>query len=124
LDALLIDPSSGLTEESLYCMNFSDMMVVMARPDQQDYQGTGLLIEILQKIDPSRVMVLMNDASFALDFHAIRDYIHKQYHCTGTAIIPHSEKLLALGSDGVFVLRYPDDPLTELYQQIANRLLI
>ena len=41
LDILMIDTHPGLNEETLLSVAISDSLVIILRPDQQDYQGTG-----------------------------------------------------------------------------------
>ena len=41
LDVLMIDTHPGLNEETLLSIAVSHVLVVVLRPDQQDYQGTG-----------------------------------------------------------------------------------
>ena len=41
LDVLLIDTHPGLNEETLLSIAISDALVIVMRPDQQDYQGPG-----------------------------------------------------------------------------------
>jgi len=38
-------------------------------------------------------------------------------------VLPHSEELMVLSSEGIFALRYPDHEVTELYRKIATRLM-
>ena len=38
-------------------------------------------------------------------------------------VLPHSDEMMALASAGVFVTRYPDHPITETLEQVAERLL-
>src|SRR5713101_9812392 len=40
LDFLMIDTHPGLNEETLLSIAISDALVIILRPDQQDYQGT------------------------------------------------------------------------------------
>jgi hypothetical protein len=37
-------------------------------------------------------------------------------------VLPHSEEMMILSSEGVFALRHPDHPLTGLYRHIAAQL--
>jgi MinD-like ATPase involved in chromosome partitioning or flagellar assembly len=46
LDILLIDTHPGLNEETLLSIAISDALVIIMRPDQQDYQGTGVTVEV------------------------------------------------------------------------------
>lgn len=38
------------------------------------------------------------------------------------AVLPHSDEMMTLASEGIFVIRYPNHPMTALYQQIAGML--
>ena len=39
------------------------------------------------------------------------------------AVIPHSDDLMKLASEGIFAMRYPEHPVTSIYNQIANKLM-
>jgi MinD-like ATPase involved in chromosome partitioning or flagellar assembly len=39
------------------------------------------------------------------------------------AVLPHSDEMMVLASEGVFVVRYPDHPITKSLQKVAERLL-
>ena len=54
--------------------------------------------------------------------HAIRQRVEETFDCPVAAVLPHSEDLMVLASEGVFALCYPDHPLTSLYRDIAARL--
>lgn len=46
LDVLMIDTHPGLNEETLLSIAISDALVIVLRPDQQDYQGTSVTVEV------------------------------------------------------------------------------
>ena len=50
LDVLMIDTHPGLNEETLLSIAVSDALAIIMRPDQQDYQGTGVTVEIARKL--------------------------------------------------------------------------
>ena len=50
LDILMIDTHPGLNEETLLSIAISDALGIIMRPDQQDYQGTGVTVEIARKL--------------------------------------------------------------------------
>ena len=60
LDVLMIDTHPGLNEETLLSFATSDILVIIMRPDQQDYQGTGVTVEVARKLDVPRMMLLVN----------------------------------------------------------------
>ena len=54
LDVLLIDTHPGLNEETLLSIAISDLVIIILRPDYQDYQGTSVAIEVAKKLDDIR----------------------------------------------------------------------
>ena len=45
LDVLIIDTHPGLNEETLLSIAISNVLAIILRPDQQDYQGTSVTVE-------------------------------------------------------------------------------
>ena len=124
LDVLLIDPHSGLNEEALYAIAIADTVIILMRPDRQDYQGTGIMIDVIRKLHVPQLMLLVNEVPAEFDLNEVRAKIKQIYNCQVAAVVPHTEKMLSLGSNGIFVLHYPEHTLTELYEQIAARLMV
>jgi MinD-like ATPase involved in chromosome partitioning or flagellar assembly len=122
LDVLLIDTHPGLNEETLLSIAISDTLLVIMRPDQQDYQGTSVTVEIAEKLDVPRLRLLVNKVPLNVDTADLRLRIEQIYQCTVAAIIPHSDELMILASSALFALRFPEHPLTELYRQLAQAL--
>ncbi len=48
--------------------------------------------------------------------------MEQAYGCEVAAVLPHSDEMMNLASEGIFCLRYPDHPLTALFRQVAGRL--
>ncbi len=122
LDALLIDTHPGLNEETLLSIAITDVLAILMRPDQQDYQGTGVTVEVARELGVPRLLLIVNQAPSDLDLNAVRLRVEQTYNCEVAAVLPHSQEMLSLASSGIFVLRYPDHPITKLYKQIAEKL--
>jgi MinD-like ATPase involved in chromosome partitioning or flagellar assembly len=123
LDVLMIDTHPGLNEETLLSIAISDALIVIMRPDQQDYQGTGVTIEVARKLDVPRMMLIVNKAPTSFDPDEIKERVERTYSCTVGAVLPHSDELMTLASAGVFVLHYPDHPITQQLRQVAQALM-
>lgn len=123
LDALLIDTHPGLNEETLLSIAISDTLLVILRPDQQDYQGTSVTVEIARKLEVPRLLMLVNKVPQSFDGPTVRRRVEETYGAEVAAVIPHSDDLMALASAGIFALRFPDHPLSALYRQLAARVL-
>ena len=50
LDYLFIDTHPGLNEETLLSIAISDIVVLILRPDKQDFQGTAVTVEVARKL--------------------------------------------------------------------------
>jgi len=123
LDVLLIDTHPGLNEETLLSIAVSDALLVIMRPDQQDYQGTGVTVEVARKLEVPRLLLLVNKAPPGYEPDELRRRVTAAYGCEVAAVIGHSDDLMALASAAVFSLRYPDHPVSHAYRQVAARLL-
>jgi MinD-like ATPase involved in chromosome partitioning or flagellar assembly len=122
LDYLLIDTHPGLNEETLLSLAISDALVVIMRPDQQDYQGTAVTVDVARKLDVPKLMILVNKVPSVLDFDDVRVRVEQTYNATVGAILPHSDEMMILASSGIFTLQYPDHPITQGLKNIVKEI--
>jgi len=119
LDVLMIDTHPGLNEETLLSFATSDILVIIMRPDQQDYQGTGVTVEVARKLDVPRMMLLVNKVPSVFSSDDVKARVEQTYNCEMVAVLPHSDEMMTLASSGIFALRYPDHPVTAILKQTA-----
>ncbi len=124
LDVLMIDTHPGLNEETLLSIAISDALAIIMRPDQQDYQGTGVTVEVARKLNVPRLVIVVNKTPQVYDFAQVQDQVERLYSAEVAAVMPHSDEMMALASAGIFSLKYPDNEVTKLYQQVAKRLMV
>jgi septum site-determining protein MinD len=122
LDALIIDTHPGLNEETLLSIAVCEALAIVMRPDQQDYEGTSVAVSVARKLGVPRMVLVVNNTPAAFDLPAVKERVETTYGCEVAAVLPHSEELMVLSSGGLFVLRYPDHPVTALYRQVATCL--
>ncbi len=122
LDYLLIDTHPGLNEETLLSISISDVLAVILRPDQQDYQGTAVTVEVARKLDVPRMFMIVNKLPAVFDPGEVKARVERIYGCPVAGILPHSDDMMALASGGLFALRYPNHPLTQSIQEIAGQI--
>jgi len=120
LDALLVDTHPGLNEETLLSLVISHRLLVIMRPDRQDYEGTGVTVRVAQELGVPKIMLVVNKTPETFDANVVTERVRSAYGCEVLAVIRHSDDLMELSSEGVFYLRYPDHPLSESYRQIAS----
>jgi MinD-like ATPase involved in chromosome partitioning or flagellar assembly len=120
LDVLLIDTHPGLNEETLLSIAVSDALVIILRPDQQDYQGTGVTVEVARKLDVPRLMLIVNKVPAVFDVADVKTQVEHAYHCEVAAVLPHAEEMMVLASAGLFILRYPEHPISVALTRVAT----
>lgn len=123
LDVLMIDTHPGLNEETLLSIAISDALIIILRPDQQDYQGTGVTVEVARKLSVPHMMLLVNKVPTSFDFEEVKTKIEQTYNCDVAAVLPHSDEMMALASAGVFVLHYPDHTVTTELQKVTASIV-
>lgn len=122
LDILIIDTHPGLNEETLLSIAISDLLIIVMRPDSQDYQGTGVTVEVARKLDVPHMALIVNKTPPVFDPQAVKEKVEEIYGCEVLAVLPHSDEMMTLGSSGIFGLRYPDHPITITLHEVAKGL--
>ena len=79
LDVLMIDTHPGLNEETLLSIAISDALAIIMRPDQQDYQGTGVTVEVARKLNVPRLVIVVNKTPQVYDFSQVRGQVEQLY---------------------------------------------
>lgn len=122
LDYLVIDTHPGLNEETLLSLAISDALILILRPDRQDFQGTAVTVEVARKLDVPHLLLVVNKALASMDLTALKNKVEDTYRAEVAAVLPLAEDMMTLASGGVFVLHHPDHPLTRLYEGLARRI--
>ncbi|RCJ40592.1 CDP-3,6-dideoxy-D-glycero-L-glycero-4-hexulose-4-reductase [Nostoc minutum NIES-26] len=123
LDYLFIDTHPGLNEETLLSIVISDILVLILRPDRQDFQGTAVTVEVARKLEVPKMLLLINKALPALDFDALQQQVEKTYNAPVAGILPVAEELMQLASSDVFCLRHPEHPFSQVMEKVAQMIM-
>src|SRR2546430_2305755 len=94
LDYLLIDTHPGLNEETLLSLLLSDILVLMLRPDQQDFQGTAVTVEVARKLKLKRLLLVVNEVLPKLDTASLRQQVQTAYEAPVAGLLPVSEDMI------------------------------
>jgi MinD-like ATPase involved in chromosome partitioning or flagellar assembly len=124
LDVLMIDTHPGLNEETLLSISISDVLAVILRPDQQDYQGTSVTVEVARKLEVPHMMLIVNKLPSVFNANEVKAKVERIYNCPVAGVIPHSDEMMALASAGIFALRFPNHPLSGAIREIVKQLQI
>ncbi|GAA6623366.1 MinD/ParA family protein [Scytonema sp. NUACC26] len=123
LDYLLIDTHPGLNEETLLSIAISDILVVILRPDRQDFQGTAVTVDVARKLEVSKMLLVVNKVLPTFDFDALEEQMETTYNTPVAGIVPLSEEIVQLGSGGLFCQHYSDHPFTQTVTKIAKQIV-
>ncbi len=123
LDYLFIDTHPGLNEETLLSVAISDVLIILLRPDQQDFQGTAVTVDIARSLDVPSLLLVVNKALTRYDFNHLRAEIEKRYSAIVAGVLPLTEDMADMGSGDIFSLRYPDHLWSQAIRGVAERLL-
>jgi MinD-like ATPase involved in chromosome partitioning or flagellar assembly len=122
LDYLLIDTHPGLNEETLLSIAISDTLLIVLRPDQQDFQGTSVTVDVAKRLRVPDVGILVNKIPPEYDADALSKRVADTYECDVAATIYLSTKVVQNGSASIFCLTNPDAPFSQAIEKIVNRL--
>jgi len=122
LDVLLIDTHPGLNEETLFALAIGTALAIVLRPDEQDYEGTGVALGVARALDVPQMRLVVNKAPSDYDLAAIKTHVEQTFDCAVAAVLPHSDDMMKLASSAIFALRYPDHPLTSILRTMAAQL--
>jgi MinD-like ATPase involved in chromosome partitioning or flagellar assembly len=123
LDVLMVDTHPGLNEETLLSIAVSDALAIIMRPDKQDFQGTSVTVDVARRLDIARMLLVVNKVPTSFDLASVKAQVEQQYACPVAAVLPHSDEMMTLASAGIFVLRYPNHPITASLKQVARMLV-
>lgn len=122
LDFLLIDTHPGLNEETLLSIAISDALVIILRPDSQDYQGTIVTVDVAKKLDVPKMLMVVNKVPSTFDLADVRTRVEQTYNATVAAVFPHSDEMMTLASSGIFAIQYPDNIMTKALRSLVDQL--
>lgn len=123
LDFLFIDTHPGLNEETLLSVAISNLMLVLLRPDQQDFQGTAVTVDVARKLDVPDLRLILNKVPSRYDVAALVADVEAAYQAPVIGALPLSEDVASNGSGNLFSALYPDHPWSQTIQAIAETVL-
>jgi MinD-like ATPase involved in chromosome partitioning or flagellar assembly len=123
LDYLFIDTHPGLNEETLLSIAISDILIIILRPDNQDFQGTAVTVDIARSLDVPNLILMANKAVPKYDFADIRKTIEETFKAPVAGVLPLSFDLAENASKDLFSLRFPDHEWSKALRSVAETIL-
>lgn len=122
LDVLVIDTHPGLNEETLLSITISDVLLLILRPDKQDYQGTAVTVDIARRLEVPELLLLVNKVPSNADRNAVASDVSSAYGAEVAGVLPLSEDIVANASGGLFSVTNPDHVWSQIVKQVAARI--
>ena len=122
LDYLILDTHLGINRETLLSLGISETLLVLLRPDGQDYQGAGVLVRMAKKVGVPNCLLLANMVPDGLDAAEVSEKIGKEFEVPVAGMLPWCAELLDLGRSGLFVLDREDHPFTAALLRVSQQL--
>ena len=123
LDYLFIDTHPGLNEETLISLTTSNIVLLILRPDQQDFQGTAVTVDVARKLQVPNLLLMVNQALEDYDFANLQQEVEQTYQTPLVGIIPASQDLQRFASKGIFCLNYPNHPISQVIDRVAEKII-
>jgi MinD-like ATPase involved in chromosome partitioning or flagellar assembly len=123
LDYLLIDTHPGLNEETLLSIAISHVLIIILRPDRQDYQGTSVTLEVAKKLGVPDMYLVLNKLLPDLEPDAYRTRLTETYQTEVGAVLPLSTQVARLASADIFCLTEPDHPFSRGIAELTAKIV-
>lgn len=123
LDYLFIDTHPGINEETLLSITISDILLLILRPDRQDFQGTAVTVDVARKLEVPKMLLMVNKALPALNFATLKKQVETTYGVAVAGIIPLSDEMVQLASSDLFCLRNPNHPVSQVLVNVAKQIM-
>jgi len=124
LDILLVDTDPGLDRQTFFALDAADSLVIVMSPDAQGYRGTAAAVHVAQRLKIPTILVVVNKVLPSSDAEAVKGRVASLCGGAATVLLPFAEDVMALASEGLFILQSPDHPFTKALCTVAEQLLV
>ena len=122
LDYLFIDTHPGVNEETLLSIAISDILLLILRPDAQDFQGTAVTVELARRLEVRDMHILINKVPPGMEHGALARKVESMFEAPVAAVFPLNMEMARLASGGIFSLQLPDHPFSHEVRRVAARI--
>jgi septum site-determining protein MinD len=123
LDYLLIDTHPGLNEETLLSIAISETLLIVLRPDQQDFQGTSVTVQVARRLKVPNIELVVNKVPLVYDLDDMKQKVEQTYDCSVAALMPLAPEVAQNASAQVFYLQDPEHPFSRGIRNVTKRLM-
>lgn len=123
LDYLFVDTHPGINEETLLSVAISKALIIILRPDQQDFQGTAVTVDVARKLEVPKLRLVVNKALKRYDFEQLKVSLSDSYDTKVAGVLPLDHEVAANASNHVFYGVNPEHEWSKTLMVIAEDIL-
>ncbi|MFB2877273.1 MinD/ParA family protein [Floridanema aerugineum] len=123
LDYLFIDTHPGLSKETFLSIAISHFLILILRPDKQDYQGTAVTVDVARQLKVRKMLLAINKVHSKLNPEALKQKVEETYQEKVAGVFGLSEDVVQLASEGVFCVKYPEHQLSQEFRKVAQQIV-
>ena len=123
LDVLLVDTHSGVNEETLQAIAACSLLILVLRPDYQDYKGTSIIVDLAKSLSVQEMILVVNQAPQGFDVKTYRDQLEAAYKVPVADVLPFSEDMMSLTGREIFSADYTSHPVAKAVKEISQRII-
>lgn len=120
LDVLILDTRAGINDDTIFALAVSDVLLIIVRPDQQDYQGTAVTVEVSRRLDVPMIGLVANNVPSKINPNVIRHELEETYHCEVPAVIHFSTDMVSMEHPRILALEDPEHPIIQTLQELIS----
>ena len=122
LDYLFVDTHPGVNDETLLSIAVCDLLLVVMRPDNQDFQGTAVTVALARQLNVRDMMLLVNKVPADLESRALRGHLERTYKMPVAGLFTLNFEVGQLASSGIFCLHHPQHSFSEQIELVARKI--
>jgi hypothetical protein len=85
----------------------SDVLVLLLRPDKQDFQGAAVTVDVARRLQVLELLMVVNKIPARIDLDSVAAEVTAAYDVEVAGVLPLSEDVAANGSGGLFSFLFP-----------------
>jgi MinD-like ATPase involved in chromosome partitioning or flagellar assembly len=121
LDYLILDTHLGINRETLLSLATSDTVLVLQRPDAQDQQGAGVLVQIAKSVGTA-CQVVPNMIPEGTDPAEVSARVEKELGAPVAGVLPWCAELSQSGcQQTLFAAQHQDHPFVTALERVAQQ---
>ena len=82
-----------------------------------------MTVQVARKLEVPKMMLIINKVPPIFDPLAVKAQVEEVYNCEVGAVLPHCDEMMAMASSGIFVLHYPDHPVTAIFKEVTAKMV-